>query len=509
MGFLNLDTIIMIIYLAAMLGLGIYCARFIKTFDDFFVAGRRLGFPLAVGTMSALFVGGSAIGVAGMGHDYGIGAIWYYVAYGIGFTALGLTFVVPLRAMNEYTVADIFARRYGERVRFISSIITFFAWVFFFAAFVVAGARVVEVLLGWPLWVSILVTAGIFTVYTSVGGMWAVTMTDFVQFVILVGGLVILFPISISAVGGFSGLYESLDPGMFSLIPTSVGGEPFTVFQGLGYIVATLVVTGMTGIVGPDVYIRVWCAKDNRTAKNVLYAVTALIVVGAIMLALIGMCANVLNPDIEHEMSMPWMIRHLLPPGLAGIILVALMAAAISGAVPELVVCSSILARDLYQRAINPKASEKQLLKMSRILTFAVGVVGMALAIVLPGFMDLTYHCYRIFVPAIAPITIAAFYSRKTSAKSALVSMIVGAVTAIFCIVAFPESYLTWADPVIVALIASIAALLIGNQFFTSDDPERENAFVDFSLEQIAAYKEEKKARKLAKTGQKSGEDAA
>ncbi|WP_350455366.1 sodium:solute symporter family protein, partial [Slackia heliotrinireducens] len=363
MGVLNLDTGIMIVYLLGMLALGVYCSRFIKTFDDFFVAGRRLGFPLAVGTMSALFVGGSAIGVAGMGHDYGIGAIWYYIAYGIGFTALGLTFVVPLRAMNEYTVADIFAHRYGEKVRFVSSIITFFAWIFFFAAFVVAGARVVEALLGWPLWVSILVTAGIFTIYTSVGGMWAVTMTDFVQFVILVVGLLVIFPVSIHAVGGFTGLYNSLDSGMFSLIPRNVGGQEMSLFDGMGYVVATLVVTCITGIVGPDVYIRVWCAKDNRTAKNVLYAVSIMIVFGAIMLALIGMCANVLNPGIEHEMAMPWMIRNLLPSGLAGLILVALMAAAISGAVPELVVCSSILANDVYKRVINKEADDKQLLK--------------------------------------------------------------------------------------------------------------------------------------------------
>lgn len=506
---LSIDTIIMIIYLLAMLVLGIYCARYIKTFDDFFVAGRRLGFPLAVGTMSALFVGGSAIGVAGMGHDYGLGAIWYYLAYGIGFTALGLTFVVPLRGLNEYTCSDIFARRYGEKVRFVSAIITFLAWVFFFAAFVVAGARVVEALLGWPLWAAILITAGIFTVYTSIGGMWAVTMTDFVQFVILVAGLVVIFPISINAVGGLAALYEALGPDMFSLIPTSVGGEAKTFVEGLGYVVATLVVTGMTGIVAPDVFIRVWCAKDNRTAKNVLYAVTAFIAIGAVMLTLIGMCASVLNPGIEHEMSMPWMISHLLPPGIAGLILVALMAAAISGAVPELVVCSSILARDLYQRVIDPKASQKKLLTASRVLTFFVGVVGMALAMALPGFMDLTYHCYRIFVPAIAPITIAAFYSRKTNSKSAMLSMITGAVVAIACIIFFPGSYLTWVDPVIIALIASVGALLIGNKVFKSDDPERDNAFVDYSEEQFAMYREEKKQRKLEKKAAREAKRAA
>lgn len=492
----NLDTVIMIVYLLAMLVLGVYCSRFIKTFDDFFVAGRRLGFFLALGTMSALFVGGSAIGISGMGHDYGIGAIWYYIAYGIGFVALALTFVVPLRALNEYTCSDIFAHRYGERVRLASSIITFVAWILFFAAFVVAGARVVEALLGWPLWLSILLTAGIFTIYTSVGGMWAVTMTDFAQFVILVLGLLVIFPVSLFAVGGFEGLAAGLPEGFFSLIPQFEGK---TTLDGVGYVVATLVVTGMTGIVGPDVYIRVWCAKDNRTAKHVLYAVGGLIVVGALMLVLIGMAARVLNPGIEHEMAMPWMISQLLPAGVSGLVLVALMAAAISGAVPELVVCSSILARDVYQRVIDPKANQKKLLTVSRVLTFLVGCIGMMMAVSLPNFMDLTYHCYRVFVPAIAPITIAAFYSKKTNEKSAFWSMLSGAGTALFCIIAFPQSYLTFADPVIIGLIVSIVVLLCLNRVTKSAHPEVGDAFVDKAHEQILAYKEERRAARLEK----------
>jgi SSS family solute:Na+ symporter len=346
-----------------------------------------------------------------------------------------------------------------------------------------------------------LLTAGIFTIYTSIGGMWAVTMTDFVQFVILILGLLVIFPVSLAAVGGLEGLAQGLPNGFFSLIPQFEGK---TTLDGVGYVVATLVVTGMTGIVGPDVYIRVWCAKDNRTAKNVLYAVGFGIVIGAIMLVLIGMAARVLNPDIAHEMAMPWMISHLLPAGVSGLVLVALMAAAISGAVPELVVCSSILARDVYQRVFDPHANQKKLLLVSRILTFLVGVAGMVMAVSLPNFMDLTYHCYRVFVPAIVPITIAAFYSKKTNEKSALISMLVGAATALFCIFMFPQSYLTFADPVIVGLIASTAALLLMNCVTKSNDPQRDVQFVDNAQKEIAAYKEWKKNWRAEKKAQKS-----
>lgn len=499
----NLDTIIMLIYLAGMLILGLWCVRYIKSFDDFFVAGRRLGFFLSIGTMAALFVGGSAIGVAGMGHDYGIGAIWYYAAYAIGFTTLGLTFVVPLRAMGQYTVADIFAVRYDERVRLLSTVITFFAWIFFFAAFVVAGARVVEVLLGWDLRIAILVTAGIFTIYTSVGGMWAVTMTDFVQFVILITGILIIFPVAMVAVGGPEALFAATPPENTSLIPIFEGG---TVWTGLGYVICTIVLTGSTGIVAPDIYLRVWCCKDDRTAKLTLYVVSALVVVFAFMLSMIGMAAKILNPEIAHEMALPWMVQTLLPHGLSGLVLVALMAAAISGAVPELVVCSSILARDLYQKLINPKADEKQLLKVSRLLTFLIGVIGMILAYLLPGFMDLTYQCYRIFVPAIAPICIAAFYSKKTTSKAALWSMAISIVVTTFCIIAFPETYLTMKDPLFIGLITSISTLLIFNHF--TKPSEKDAEFVENALGLIADYKAGKKAAKAARIAARASKRA-
>lgn len=458
---MELNTIIMIVYLTLMLLLGIYCVRYIKTFDDFFVAGRRLGFWLSLGTMASIFVGGSAIGVAGMAHKYGIGAFWYYFAFAIGFFILAKTFVGPLRSLEQYTIADIFAARYDDRVRLMSSVIIFLAWLFFFAALVVAGARVVEVTLGWSLPLAIIVTAGVFTIYTSIGGMWAVTMTDMVQFIILVIGLSVIFPVSLSKVGGLTGLFAQVPSSFTSVIPILDGSKMI----GLGMVVATFMLTTPTTIVAPDVYLRIWCIKDDHSAQKTLYALAALLIVFSAMITLSGMAAQVLVPEVEHELALPLMMSTLLPTGLSGLLLVALLAAAVSGAVPEVVVCSSILARDIYQKFINPQADNRQLLKASRLLTFLVGVLGMVLALNIPGVMDLTYHCYRIFVPAAVPATIAAFYSRKTSGTAALASMITGPVVSIFCMIVFPNTFLTFLDPVILGLVASTAALLIVGRF--------------------------------------------
>lgn len=458
---MDVNTIIMVIYLAGMLALGIYCAKFIKTFDDFFVAGRRLGFWLSFGTMASIFVGGSAIGVAGMGHQFGMGAIWYYLAFAFGFVVLAKTFVAPLRSLEQYTIADIFEARYDKRARLAASIAIFGAWLFFFAALVVAGARVIEVTLHWDLITAIVATAGVFTIYTSIGGMWAVTMTDFVQFIILICGITAIFPISINEVGGLGALFQQVPREFVSVIPALNGSQAV----GLGMIFATIMLTAPTTIVAPDVYLRIWCIKDDKTAQKTLHSLSALLVVFAVILTLTGMAAQVLVPEAAHEMALPLMIKSLLPSGISGIMLVALLAAAVSGAVPEVIVCSSILARDFYHSFINPKADSKKLLSVSRWLTFVVGLLGMGLAVKMPGVMDLSYYSYRIFVPAAVPATIAAFYSRRTSGTSAFWSMVLGPLTAILCAWLWPESLMTYLDPVIPGLVVSVATILILNRF--------------------------------------------
>lgn len=486
---LDIDTIIMIVYLFAMLCLGIYCARFIKGFDDFFVAGRRLGFWLSLGTLASIFVGGSAIAVAGMGHQYGVGGVWYYIAFSLGFFILAKTFVAPLRSLEQYTIADIFEARYSKKARVAVSFIIFVAWLFFFAALIVAGARVIEVTLGWNIITAIIVTAGVFTIYTSIGGMWAVTMTDFVQFLILVVGIIVMFPLALYHVGGFEGLFSALPTAYKGAVPEVDGST----MAGLGFLFATFMLTTPTTIVAPDVYLRVWCIKDDKSAKKTLYVLAVLLILFSAILVITGMAAYVIVPDAEHELALPLMMQTLLPAGLSGLMLVALLAAAVSGAVPEVIVCASILARDIYQSFINPNADDKKLLKVSRILTFFVGICGMALACSMTNVMDLTYYCYRIFVPATVPSIIAAFYSRKTTGAAALASIITGPVVVLLWLLVMPDSVMGFLDPVLPGLVASTLALIITNRF-TKPTAEQE-AFYD-SVQ--AKLKSKKEAKKLA-----------
>ncbi|NTW06116.1 MAG: hypothetical protein HGA27_08380, partial [Peptococcaceae bacterium] len=252
---LNLDSMIMIVYILGMFILGVYCVRYIKTFDDFFVAGRRLGFWLSIGTLMSIFVGGLAIAVSGMAYSMGLSALWLFIAYIVGFLILVKTFLVPLRRLEQYTIADIFEIRFGKNCRLVSSISIFFSWTFIFAAFVVAGARVLEVSLGWSFVIAIIATAGVFTIYTAIAGMWAVTMTDFVQFIILLVGFAILFPMAIYKVGGFSALFSQVPQANLSLIPVLPEGG---LIAGLGVIWGIFMLTTPTTVVAPDMYLRIW-----------------------------------------------------------------------------------------------------------------------------------------------------------------------------------------------------------------------------------------------------------
>ena len=101
----------------------------------------------------------------------------------------------------------------------------------------------------------------------------------------------------------------------------------------------------------------------------------------------------------------------------------------------------------------------------------------MILAVVMPGFMDLTYNCYRIFVPTVCPIVILAFYSKRINNQGAMASMISGFVVSIFCIFAFPQTLLTWFDPVFPSTIISVVLLYVVSALRPSSEPEREASF--------------------------------
>ena len=209
------------VYLAVMLGVGLYAGRRVRNSTDFIVAGQRLPLLLCTATLAATwFGGGICIGAASAAYKGGILAV---IADPFGaalclFLA-GLFYVRLMRRMGLMTIASFFSRRFGPRAGLLASLCTIPAYVGWTGSLLVAFGRILQSLTGIDPAVGICAAAVIVLIYTWAGGMWAVTLTDFVQVTILVLGLFILTPILLGDMGGWKALVAQIPSSRFDFYP--------------------------------------------------------------------------------------------------------------------------------------------------------------------------------------------------------------------------------------------------------------------------------------------------
>jgi SSS family solute:Na+ symporter len=188
-----LDIIVVMIYTVGMLGLGWYGMRRAKTQEDYLVAGRNLGPTLYMGTMATTVLGGaSTVGTVRLGYVHGISGFWLCAALGLGIIALNLFLAKPLLRLKIFTVTQVLERRYNPMARQASAAIMLAYALMIGVTSTLAMATVLQVLLDLPFWASLLLGGGVVVVYSTIGGMWSLTLTDIVQFVIKTVGLMFI-----------------------------------------------------------------------------------------------------------------------------------------------------------------------------------------------------------------------------------------------------------------------------------------------------------------------------
>lgn len=220
-----LDLFVVLIYAAAMLILGYYGMRKAKTHEDYLVAGRNLGPSLYMGTMAATVLGGaSTVGTVRLGYVHGISGFWLCAALGCGIVALNLFLAKPLLKLKVFTVTCVPEKRYNPMARTASATIMLAYALMIGVTSILAIGTVLQVLFGLPFWISVLLGGGIVVIYSTIGGMWSLTLTDIVQFGIQTVGLMfVLLPICLYRVGGWDQLVAQLPAASFNF--TSIGWD--------------------------------------------------------------------------------------------------------------------------------------------------------------------------------------------------------------------------------------------------------------------------------------------
>ena len=414
------ELIIIILYFLGMLAIGVVSKRKSKEADDFFVAGRKSSSLFITGSLLATIIGGSAtVGMAGLGFKQGLTGAWWLLVGSIGLVFLGLFFAKKVRGFALYTLPELVEKQYDRRMALASSVLIVVAWIGITAAQTIAAGKILSIIgIGSPaLWMVIFTI--IFVAYTVLGGQYAIIRTDSLQIVIIFAGIFGGLALLLSRLGGLGGLQSSLSPEQFAFpLSSQFGGTE---------LVTLLLLVGLTYVVGPDMYSRLFCAKDDRTARASTFWTALFIIPVAFAITLIGMGASALFPEIAPEQALPMVIKEVFSPLLGGIVLAALLCAVMSSADTTLLSASTILMVDIVGW-FRPSVNQSKVIPRSRWVIVLLGICSLIVALTLKGVISALLFAYTIYTCGVILPVIAGFFKNrlKVTPLGALAALIGG-----------------------------------------------------------------------------------
>lgn len=436
-----LDISIFIVYMAAMLGVGIYFLRKNEGTEDYYVGGRSMGsWHVGLSVVATDVGGGFSIGLGGLGFVMGISGSWMLFTGLLG-AWLAAVFLIPLIKKNEafsnfYTLPEIFGYFYNGKVAILAGIISAIGYTGFTSSQILAGAKLASGTIPALDFNAALLAMGVLVVvYTVMGGIKAVIYTDTIQWIILMGGLIFIgIPVSYQAVGGWEVIRNTLPPTFFSL--SNVRWQDLVNW---GVTIIPIWFVGMT------LYQRIFASRDAKTAQKAWFIaglfewpIMAFMGVALGLIARVaaeqGMfvplgVANISGAD--PETGLPMLLSQVLPVGLMGLMLSAYFSAILSTADSCLMAASGNIVTDLLQKIIKKGKSEKWFLRLSQIVTFIVGALALSLASYMTQVLDLMLYSYAFMVSGLFVPIIAALFFHSRNATAAFWAMLLGGFTTV------------------------------------------------------------------------------
>ncbi|GGL99040.1 sodium:solute symporter [Glutamicibacter protophormiae] len=423
---------IVAVYLAAMLAFGWWGKSRTKNSSDYLVAGRRLGPLLYTGTMAAVVLGGaSTVGGVGLGYKWGISGLWLVAAIGAGVILLSLAFAPTLQKLKVFTVSQMLSLRYGSKSATNTSGIVMLAYTLMLCATSTSAyATIFVVLFDWEKWVAIAVGGAIVVIYSTIGGMWSITLADQVQFVIkTIGIFALMLPFSLNAAGGMDGIRERIGAEFFDI--TGIG---------LQSIITYFVVYTLGLLIGQDIWQRVFTAKTPKVARWGGTTAGIYCIIYGIAGALIGMAARVALPDIagadtNKDVVYAEVATQLLPVAVGGLVMAAAVAAMMSTASGALIAAATVARTDVtpfvagwFGRAIEVNTDEnpEHDVRANRIWVLVLGVVTVSLAILVDDVVAALTIAYDILVGGLLVAIIGGLLWKRGNGLGATASMAAG-----------------------------------------------------------------------------------
>ena len=426
-------------YLVVTISIGVFASRFVKGSGDFVQAGRRLPPFFNAAALFALWFGSET--VFGASSAFMEGGLMNVIEDPFGASLclflFGFFFVRRLYRMNLLTIGDLFRIKYGQNVELISSffmLLTFFGYI---AAQFVALGIILQVVLtqtgiSMSMPAAILLCSIIVTAYTMIGGMWAVSITDFVQSILIVIGLVIVVVFVANEAGGVSEVIANAPENTFKFLPSA---EPIDITNWIG----AWMVIGLGYIPSQDVFQRANSARSEKAAVHSTYLGAALYLIIAMLPLFIALAAKVLYPEenfSDTQSVLPHIVLNHTPLWIQIMFFGALLSAVLSTCSGSILAPASILAENflkpLYQSNGQRELSDRQFMLMLRLSVVAIALVSFCMTIPRQNIYALVGESATFgMVSLLAPMT-AGLYWKTINTQGALLSMFGGLVTYIF-----------------------------------------------------------------------------
>jgi SSS family solute:Na+ symporter len=405
---MNQPLIFLGIYFLFVLLLGFYSWRHIKTAADYYIAGKKANLIPVTGSLLATILGGSAIlGTIELSQQIGWSAVWF-----LSCAALGLFILAPLAKYvsryGKFTLPGLLEHFYGNKARIIASIIIPFAWLGVVAAQIIAAAKIVAGLEIINYTAAALLSGTVFIIYTFVGGQVSILKTDTLQSILIMAGIIVLTIFAASS---------PMAPSLPHCTGKNLINESFT-FLDLLILILTY---SVTFVVGPDIYSRLFCAKNEQTATRSILITALILIPVSIILTYLGVYSSQ-NGGFE----MMAFAHNLLPGWFYGLFIAALLSAVMSSADTTLLTSSMILSELIY-----PQMEGKKAVNLTRFFILLIGGISMIIALFITSILQSLLIALTLFSGAFVVPMLAGLLKIKAVKNQIIMAMVVGGVTAL------------------------------------------------------------------------------
>jgi SSS family transporter len=456
-----------IAYLILTVLVGIWASRRVQNTGDFMLAGRRLPIAISTAALFATWFGSET--VFGASSEFIQGGLYAVMEdpFGASLCLLlfGLFFARKLYNMNLLTLGDFFKTRYGRTTELTASLFLAIPYIGYIAAQLVAMGLVLCAVTGLVLWQGIVISAGVVTLYTYIGGMWAISITDFIQSIIIILGMVILAVILTTKAGGLDNIVKDVPARTFRFLPAWDAREIVT-------YLAAWAVLGLGSIPSQDVFQRSMSAGSARTAELSCYLAAFLYLTIAMFPIFIGLCTKHLYPEMiagDPQMALPNMVLAHTALPVQILFFGSLLSAIMSTASSAILAPASIFSENLIRPLTRLRYNDRQLLLLTRLSVLVFSAVATAMACMRSNIYELVGESSILsLVSLFVPLTLGIYWKRSSS-TGALLAMVLGMITWIIF-----EVYETEWPSLVPATLVSLVAMITGSLAW----PQQEEAEV-------------------------------